>query len=556
MAYKAFALQYRPKNFDEVIGQDHIVNALKNAITAKHIHHAYIFSGPRGVGKTSLARIFAKAINCQDGPTVTACGKCPSCTEIARGASLDVIEIDGASNRGIDEIRELRESAKLSPAYSRFKIYIIDEVHMLTTEAFNALLKTLEEPPEHVKFIFATTHPQKVIPTILSRCQKFQFNLLPIEKIVKKLKSILAVEKVDVEEGLLYALARAASGSFRDAESLLDQIVPVISEKGEVGDILAFLGIVDEDTLNNAVKAFLGKDPVGAFNLIDKICRDGKDLGVFLSGLIEALRNLLLAKLSVKTFTQIVELPQTSREFLSATAKDHSVPDLLRGVDLLIGAKELAHRLGVVRIPLELAFVKFAQGNIVQSPVPAKEEAASAPAPEKNVKVTLRDEVSLEIDNLDMEDKPLGPSNADTDGQQGPDDGMLLSQVKPKWPAVIAQIQKVRVAVAAHLARAVLFSSSGTTLCLGYARKDLFHKESIESEKNRAFIEKIIAEAIGKKVVIKFVEINTPGVPPPVSAPKPAPEAVDTLSADAGGDSDNFVNDILDAFNGKIHTGE
>jgi DNA polymerase-3 subunit gamma/tau len=187
MAYKAFALQYRPKNFDEVIGQEHIVTALKNAITAKRIHHAYIFSGPRGVGKTSLARIFAKAINCEAGPTVTPCGKCTSCTEIARGASLDVIEVDGASNRGIDEIRELRESAKLSPAYSRFKIYIIDEVHMLTTEAFNALLKTLEEPPEHVKFLFATTHPQKVIPTILSRCQKFQFSLLPIEKIVKKL---------------------------------------------------------------------------------------------------------------------------------------------------------------------------------------------------------------------------------------------------------------------------------------------------------------------------------------------------------------------------------
>jgi DNA polymerase III subunit gamma/tau len=558
MAYKAFALQYRPKNFDEVIGQEHIVNALKNAITAKRVHHAYIFSGPRGVGKTSLARIFAKALNCEAGPTVTPCGKCNSCMEIARGASLDVIEIDGASNRGIDEIRELRESAKLSPAYSRFKIYIIDEVHMLTTEAFNALLKTLEEPPEHVKFLFATTHPQKVIPTILSRCQKFQFSLLPIEKIVKKLKNILTVENVKVEENLIFAVARAAAGSFRDAESLLDQIVPIISENGEVGDILAFLGIVDEETLNQAVKYFLEKNPAGAFDLIDKVVKDGKDLGVLLSGLIEALRDCLLAKLSAQAFAQAVELPPQSREFLSAAGKKYSTAELLKGVDLFITAKELAHRLGNVRIPLELAFVRFAQGNFIEAPVPAAEVPVQKSA-DRQVRVELRDEFSLELDNIDLEEKPLRKKDDDpvnTQAQEGFDDGILLSQIKPKWPMIIARVQKIRMAIASHLEVATLASSSGRTLCLGYGKKDVFHKESIESEKNRAFIERVLTEAAGKPVVLKIIIVDNllPSSAKKNIPEKAAPASVDTLSADAASDSDSFVNDILDSFNGKIHT--
>ena len=194
MSYLAFALKYRPQSFDEVVGQEHVVISLKNAILKSRVHHAYLFSGPRGIGKTSMARILAKSLNCHQGPTITPCGKCASCDEISRGTSLDIIEIDGASNRGIDEIRTLREGVKLSPAHSRFKVYIIDEVHMLTQEAFNALLKTLEEPPSHVKFIFATTHPQKVLPTILSRCQKFQFSLISVEKIVVKLQSIVKIE--------------------------------------------------------------------------------------------------------------------------------------------------------------------------------------------------------------------------------------------------------------------------------------------------------------------------------------------------------------------------
>ncbi|MBM3245678.1 MAG: DNA polymerase III subunit gamma/tau, partial [Candidatus Omnitrophica bacterium] len=208
MSYLVFALKWRPNNFDEVIGQSHIVNTLKSALQKNRLAHAYLFAGPRGVGKTSTARILAKALNCKEGPTVTPCGKCPSCLGITKGCSLDVIEIDGASNRGIDEIRTLRENVKFSPVQGRYKVYIIDEVHQITPDGFNALLKTLEEPPEFVKFIFATTQPNKVIPTILSRCQRLDFRRISAMEIVGQLEKIAAAEGVGVDKEALLAIAR------------------------------------------------------------------------------------------------------------------------------------------------------------------------------------------------------------------------------------------------------------------------------------------------------------------------------------------------------------
>ncbi|HTZ11942.1 MAG TPA: DNA polymerase III subunit gamma/tau, partial [Candidatus Margulisiibacteriota bacterium] len=231
MAYTVFALKWRPKNFDEVVGQGHIVSTLKNAIEKNRIASAYLFAGPRGVGKTSTARILAKSLNCKSGPTASPCQKCSSCLEINEGRSLDVIEIDGASNRGIDEIRVLRENVKFSPAASKFKIYIIDEVHMLTTEAFNALLKTLEEPPEFVKFIFATTQPHKVLPTILSRCQRFDFRRISMLEISGQLERIVKEEKLAVDKEVIFAISGSSDGSLRDAESVLDQLVSFSREK-------------------------------------------------------------------------------------------------------------------------------------------------------------------------------------------------------------------------------------------------------------------------------------------------------------------------------------
>ncbi|MGD0650193.1 MAG: DNA polymerase III subunit gamma/tau [Verrucomicrobiia bacterium] len=228
--YQVLARKWRPQQFDDVVGQEHVTTTLKNAIEQNRLAHAYLFVGPRGIGKTSTARIFAKALNCVKGPTTTPCDKCDNCKEIMAGNSLDVLEIDGASNRGIDEVRELRDTCRYAPARGRFKIYIIDEVHMLTKEAFNALLKTLEEPPPHVKFFFATTEPHKLPQTVLSRCQRFDFRRIPITDLVKTIKGIAEKENLEIEKEASYVLARRADGSLRDLLSLLDQVIAYSSE--------------------------------------------------------------------------------------------------------------------------------------------------------------------------------------------------------------------------------------------------------------------------------------------------------------------------------------
>jgi len=566
MEYKAFALQYRPQAFSEVIGQGHIVQALKDAITTNRIHHAYLFSGPRGVGKTSLARIFAKSLNCEIGPTAEPCGKCANCVEITKGTSMDVIEVDGASNRGIDEIRELRESAKLSTVKSRFKIYIIDEVHMLTTEAFNALLKTLEEPPTHVKFLFATTHPQKVLPTILSRCQKFQCVLLPMEQIAQKLKRVAEAEKINVSDALLFSIARAAGGSIRDAESLFDQLAPVIEQKGDTKDILSFLGILDDTMLNEALEALLNKNITALLLSIDRSAAEGKDLGLFLSGLIEQLRNVVLAKVSPKAFSGLTDMPQASREFFVRLAAQVTIVNLFKALDQLLQAKELSVRLNSVRIPLELAVVKFAYSDELAAVVNIPPSAAPKGAPTRlavqALKTEMGDEFELEIDNLDMEAKSKSAAVADSKNEPLPqaegEDNILLAQVKPRWPEIIAKMQKVRAAIASHLTFSRLVSSVGPMLHIGFGKKDMFHKESIEAEKNRIFVEKFITDIIGKKVNVKFIVMGdgdkTVDIKPQPAANKAVVDSSD--EDDPGPQDDDFVNEILDAFNGKLDTGK
>src|SRR6476646_2740163 len=257
MSYQVIARKYRPQRFSEVVGQEHVTQTLSNAITQKRIAHAYLFVGPRGTGKTTIARIFAKCLNCTGGPKADFPGDDPKAKEIADGRSLDVLEIDGASNRGIDEIRELRDTVKYVPASSKFKIYIIDEVHMLTKEAFNALLKTLEEPPEHVKFMFATTEPEKVLPTILSRCQRFDLRRIPASLIVKHLGEIARTEKVENDELALYTIARGAEGGMRDAESTLDQLISFCGNKIQENDVLSMFGLAAQSQLLELSQAVL-----------------------------------------------------------------------------------------------------------------------------------------------------------------------------------------------------------------------------------------------------------------------------------------------------------
>ena len=298
MSYLVIARKYRPQRFADVVGQEHVTQTLGNAIASGRIAHAYLFAGPRGTGKTTIARIFAKCLNATDGPTVDFPDDDERCIEIAEGRALDVIEIDGASNRGIDEIRELRETVNYSPAAARYKVYIIDEVHMLTTQAFNALLKTLEEPPEHVKFLFATTEPEAVLPTILSRCQRFDLRRIPANLIVEHLATIAKKEKVKIDEPALHAIARGADGGMRDAESTLDQLISFCGDKIVEGDVLSMFGLSSQSQVLSLAGAVLRGEAETALRELNELTTSGKELGRLVGDLLNHFRNLMVYQVS------------------------------------------------------------------------------------------------------------------------------------------------------------------------------------------------------------------------------------------------------------------
>jgi len=296
VSYEVFARKYRPQTFDDLVGQAHVSRTLKNAVTQNRLAHAYLFVGPRGIGKTSTARILAKALNCVNGPTVTPDNTCDNCKEIAAGNSLDVLEIDGASNNGVEQVRELRENVRYAPSKSRYKIYIIDEVHMLTAAAFNALLKTLEEPPPHVKFIFATTEPQKVLPTIVSRCQRFDLHRIPAKLIADHLQFIAKKEKITLEPAAAHAIARGAEGGMRDAESMLDQLVAFCGEKISESDVLNVFGFTSEQSVVDLTGKVFRRETAAALDVLYEQSEAGKDMMRLMSDLISYLRDLLVFK--------------------------------------------------------------------------------------------------------------------------------------------------------------------------------------------------------------------------------------------------------------------
>lgn len=295
MSYRVFARKYRPQTFEEVVGQEHITRTLQNAISAGRVAQAYLFVGPRGIGKTSTARILAKALNCKDGPTASPCGVCDACREIAEGRSLDVLEIDGASNNGVENIRELRENTAYAPSSGSFKIYLIDEVHMLSSGAFNALLKTLEEPPEHVKFIFATTEAQKLPATITSRCQRFDLRRIPADAIAAHLQAIATKEEIALEPAAAEAIARGAEGGLRDAESMLDQAVAFCGNTITEGDVMAVFGFTPRETITTLMDHILARDVATSLNIIGEQAAAGKDMSRLLGDLIGHVRDLLVA---------------------------------------------------------------------------------------------------------------------------------------------------------------------------------------------------------------------------------------------------------------------
>jgi DNA polymerase-3 subunit gamma/tau len=359
MAYLVLARKWRPQSFTDLVGQDHVGQTLANAIRSGRIHHAFLFTGARGVGKTSAARILAKALNCEQGLSEKPCNTCSSCLEITSGQGLDVLEIDGASNTGVDDIRALRENIRYLPSRSRFKIFIIDEVHMLSTSAFNALLKTLEEPPEHAKFIFATTEPHKIPITILSRCQRFDFRKIPLQRITMRLCEICEAEQLKISEQSLTLIARHAEGSMRDALSTLDQVIAFSGEQVNDEDVLALLGMVDRRLLLDTLDAILQRDSQRLLDIARRVDQLGHALRQFTLELIELFRGLVICKV-VDHPEELLDLTDDERKELQKLAAGSILEDLQRIVTLLMKAQtELAHS-PFPLLTLEMALVKVA----------------------------------------------------------------------------------------------------------------------------------------------------------------------------------------------------
>lgn len=359
MAYLVLARKWRPQNFSDLIGQEHVGQTLANAIRSGRVHHAFLFTGARGVGKTSAARILAKALNCEQGMSEQPCDICPSCLEITSGQGLDVQEIDGASNTGVDDIRELRENIRYLPSRSRFKIFIIDEVHMLSTNAFNALLKTLEEPPEHAKFIFATTEPHKIPVTILSRCQRFDFRKIPLQKVTQRLRQIADAESLQMSDRSLGLVARHGEGSMRDALSTLDQVIAFCGESIDDDDVQALLGMVDRRLLLDTVEALLQRDSRRLLDLVRQVDQLGHALRQFVQELVELLRGLIICKVVTEP-EDLLDLVDEELKELQKLAEGPSLEDLQRIVTLLMKVQaELGHS-PYPLLTLEMALVRIA----------------------------------------------------------------------------------------------------------------------------------------------------------------------------------------------------
>ena len=366
MSYQVIARKYRPQFFDDVAGQRLITDTLKNAVTRERVAHGYIFSGARGVGKTTTARILAKSLNCIQGPTVTPCGECPSCQEIAQGNSVDVFEIDAASNRGIDEIRELRETVRYLPARDLYKVFIIDEAHMLTTEAFNALLKTLEEPPPRSLFVLCTTEAHKLPTTIQSRCQHFSFRLLDYSEILSRLEWVMKQEELEADEGALSAVAEAAEGSLRDALSLLDQAIASSAERLEEAHVRQLLGVVPSQVLAELVETIGNGETAKVLQTVERVAAEGYELNHFCGEFTRYIRNLAVAK-SCGAESPLLQLPSTERAVLGKLREQFSEEDLARFFQILVRTEsEMRHALNP-RFHLELGLIKMVHAGKLAS---------------------------------------------------------------------------------------------------------------------------------------------------------------------------------------------
>ena len=458
--YQVFARKYRPQNFDEIVGQDHIVLTLKNSIASGRLPHALLFSGPRGVGKTTTARVLAKALNCEKGPTINPCNKCISCKEIIGSKSLDVIEIDGASNRGIDDIRGLRENVKYVPSHGRYKVYIIDEVHMLTEPAFNALLKTLEEPPKHTIFIFATTAPYKLPLTIISRCQRFSFKKIRVKEIIQKIEEIAKSENVEIEDRAVFMIAKKADGSIRDAETMLDQLVSYTGGKIFENDVRTVLGLPANELFFELQECIEKSDLKKALHIFDETIEGGMEPKEICLGFIEHLRTLFLLKLGVD-----VEFPKEEESMYREQAKKVSEVELLRRIRFL---SEIEKRMrGAINpdIYLEEAILQL----VAFSPVTLEEILQRITQTEIS-KPVIEQEVSLTSED----------------------------DINSIWEKLNHDMEKRDIRLGSFLAEGEPLELSDNRLLIRYGNE--FHRDRVEDKKE--IIEEELSKLLGKKISV------------------------------------------------------
>lgn len=482
MSYLVFARKWRPQLFEEVVGQRHITQTLQNAISQKRVAHAFLFAGARGVGKTSTARILAKALNCERGPQINPCNQCTNCYEITHGTSMDVIEIDGASNRGIDEIRELRDNVRYTPAKSRYKIFIIDEVHMLTREAFNALLKTLEEPPPHILFIFATTEPYKIPATILSRCQRYDFKRIPLREVLNSLKKIVEEEGIQISQKGLLLIAQESEGSLRDAQSLLDQVIAYAGKTIRDEDISEVLGLIDYKILRDTIEAIADKKAERCMEIVNEIYHFGYDLQRFCQGLLQYLRHLILFKISPNP-EGLMELPEEEIEQLKKQAERFQFDHLNHLFSLLLKGEQEIAQSTFPRIMLEMTLIRMAtlQPVLPIDKIMKKLEALGS----KDFSGRKEEKITIPAQD------PATPS-LELSKREGTED------FGEAWRQLVDFTRAKNPILGSFLALGSLVNLSDERIEIGFD-KDSFHYERMMEKENQRQLEAICQEYFQKK---------------------------------------------------------
>jgi len=542
VSYEVFARKYRPQTFDDLVGQTHVSRTLKNAVGQNRLAHAYLFVGPRGTGKTSTARILAKALNClnSDKPTIAPCNKCTNCLEIAAGNSMDVLEIDGASNNKVDEVRVLTENVRYAPANARFKIYVIDEVHMLTSGAFNALLKTLEEPPPHVKFIFATTEPQKVLPTIVSRCQRFDLHRISANLIASHLQLIAGKEKIKLESAAAHAIARGAEGGLRDAESMLDQLVAFCGQNITEADVLSIFGFTSQQTVSEFTERILRGANADAIQLLHEQSEAGKDMMRLMSDLISYLRDLLVFKVKPDALDEDVD-SETRDSFVSQSGLVETAR-LLELIDQFADAENRMKWAPNKKLHFEVAIIKAIQSlgqatldEVIEKLGELRGGKTAAPAKASGAENASTARAILPASkkaNADP-DVPTVASRVAESADSNVDPQEMWQQAYDKIPVQKAFVRNS--AAAAHV-----LGTDGRNFLLGFAPDQKSTMDILGTAGNRKLIETLLHEVSGKDWSLKL------SVQEKLAAKE---KASDRLGAD-----DPLIQEALEMFKGKIRS--